>query len=57
LDRFENEDWPSGPALEYKVPVGTLACPHCGAVINGAIYKPVCCVCGKLYWQETIQEE
>jgi len=54
--KSENDDWPKGPALKYKMPVGTLACPHCGAVVTGAIDEPICGICDSLYWDEEKKE-
>lgn len=31
----------------YKVPIGTLGCPHCGQVVHGAITSTICCMCDK----------
>ena len=48
----KEDGWPREPALEYKMPVGTLACPHCGVVVTGAIDKPICGFCDKPYWDK-----
>jgi len=48
---IDDNDWPSGPALKYKTPVGTLACPHCGVVASGLIDEPICGFCDKPYWE------
>lgn len=48
---MDDNDWPSGPALKYKMPVGTLACPHCGIVANGLIDEPICGSCDRPYWE------
>lgn len=45
-----NQDWPREPALKYKIPVGEIACPHCGTVQHGAL-NPVCGGCDKAYWK------
>lgn len=45
------EDWPREVALEHGIPVGTIACPHCGLVSSGAI-EPVCPMCERVYWEE-----
>ncbi len=44
-----NQDWPREPALKYKVPVGEIACPHCGAVQHGVL-TPICGGCDRSYW-------
>lgn len=46
---LKNQDWPREPALKYKVPVGEIACPHCGTVQHGVLH-PVCSFCDKAYW-------
>jgi len=43
------QDWPRDPALKYKVPVGEIACPHCGTVQHGVL-SPICSGCDKDYW-------
>lgn len=43
-------DWPRGPAKEFGVTVGELACPGCGAVQSGAIAGPECRICGRPYF-------
>jgi len=34
-------------AVEYGVAVGELGCPHCGIIVHGAIYSPICALCNK----------
>jgi hypothetical protein len=46
---IDDDGWPQEPALEYKIPIGTLACPHCGVVVSGAI-DPICGWCERPYW-------
>ena len=45
-----DKDWPRTPALKYKIPIGTLACPYCGVVASGAI-EPICQWCERSYWE------
>jgi len=52
----EDYDWPREPALEYGIPIGTIACPHCGLVGSGAI-EPVCPMCEQPYWPEDLESE
>ena len=47
---LETQDWPRDPALKYKVPVGEIACPHCGTVQHGVLH-PICGSCDKEYWK------
>lgn len=42
-------NWLSETAKKYKVVVGTIACPHCGTVCIGEIYK-VCPMCDNEYF-------
>lgn len=49
---MDDDDWPRKPALEYKTPVGMLACPHCGTVVEGMIEEPICGFCEQPYWPE-----
>ena len=37
-------------AMKYKIPVGKIICPHCGAIVSGQL-EPVCGFCGKNYWE------
>jgi hypothetical protein len=47
---LETQDWPRDSALKYKVPVGEIACPHCGTVQHGTLH-PICAFCDKPYWK------
>ena len=53
---LESQDWPRDPALKYKIPVGYIACPHCGTVYCGIIETPTCGFCDKGYWEEVEDE-
>lgn len=52
----DSQDWPRTPALKYKVPVGEIACPHCGSVQSGVL-NPICGSCDRPYWTEDQMKE
>lgn len=49
----EDDDWPRRPAMKYGIPIGTIACPHCGVVATGAL-ELTCPMCEKLYWAKPV---
>ena len=42
-------------ALKIKMPVGTIACPHCGTVSHGAI-NTHCGMCNKSYFEKVNEQ-
>jgi len=36
----------SEKAIKLKMPVGRIACPHCGSVKEGLLYNIICPICG-----------
>jgi len=34
-------------ALQYKVVVGEIGCPHCGITVSGGLISPICGWCDK----------
>jgi hypothetical protein len=43
--------WPGDIAKKHRIVVGSIGCPHCGAVANGTL-TPVCEMCDKPYWEK-----
>jgi hypothetical protein len=42
---------PGEIAQKYKVPVGTIGCPHCGSTVYGSI-RSTCDMCDKEYFKK-----
>ena len=40
---------PADIAMKYKLPIGSITCPHCGVTCNGLI-KRICPMCDKDYF-------
>ena len=51
-DKLPNKDEQGELAKKYGVPVGSLACPHCGTITSGAISSPICVVCGRNMFED-----
>lgn len=56
LRNDDNNNWPRESALKHKVPVGEIACPHCGAVQHGTL-NPFCGICDRPYWKKEDMEK
>jgi hypothetical protein len=42
-------------AMKMKLPLGRIACPHCGTLIVGVI-EPICGFCEKPYWPASVAQ-
>jgi len=46
-NRYSNHKRAGQLAKQYKVPVGILGCPNCGAEHHGGIFSEICTFCGE----------
>ena len=54
---YKNKQNAGDVAKKMETPVGELGCPHCGIVVNGAIYSQFCGFCGNPYFSNISNEE